>query len=106
MIKLVALWAAIAIGTAGISGCFIVASPVVGVLYTDAKYGDTATTATAASKEGKACARSILGLIADGDASIAAAKAAGGITEVSSVDHTAKNILGIIGDWCTVVKGK
>jgi hypothetical protein len=69
------------------------------------KYGDVATTSTSASKEVKACAQSILGWVAQGDASVAAAKAAGGITEVSSVDHTAKNTLGIIGEWCTVVKG-
>ena len=36
---------------------------------------------------------------------VAAAKAAGGITTVASVDHSAKNILGIIGEWCTIVKG-
>ncbi len=106
MFRLFTLWAAVAIGVAGLSGCMIVASPVSGWIYTEAKYGDTATTATAASKEGKACAQSILGWIATGDASVTAAKAAGGITEVSSVDHTAKNILGIIGEWCTVVKGK
>jgi hypothetical protein len=106
MFRLFALWAAVAIGVVGISGCMIVASPVMGSLFTEAKYGDTATSSTGASKEGKACATSILGWIATGDASISAAKAAGGITEVSSVDHTAKNILGFFGEWCTVVKGK
>jgi hypothetical protein len=106
MLKLFALWTALIVGVAGISGCMIVQTPVMGVLYTEAKYGDTATSATAASKEGKACATSILGWIGTGDASISAAKAAGGITEVSSVDHTAKNVLGLFGEWCTVVKGK
>jgi len=24
---------------------------------------------------------------------------------VASVDHSAKNILGILGEWCTIVKG-
>jgi hypothetical protein len=33
------------------------------------------------------------------------ARAAGGITTVASVDHSAKNILGILGEWCTIVKG-
>ncbi len=74
-------------------------------LYTETKYGDFATTHDVATKEGKACGQSILGWVAQGDASVAAAKAAGGITHVSSVDHSAKNILGIIGDWCTIVKG-
>jgi hypothetical protein len=46
-----------------------------------------------------------LGAVAQGDASIIAAKANGGITKVSSVDHTAKSILGIWGEWCTIVKG-
>jgi len=106
MLRLFALWAVVAVGIAGLSGCMIVATPATGIIFTDVKYGDTATTATAASKEGKACAQSILGWVAQGDASIAAAKAAGGITEVSSVDHTANNILGIVGTWCTVVKGR
>jgi hypothetical protein len=83
-----------------------VSSPAIGLLFTDVKYGDTATTSTGATKEGKACAQAILALVATGDASIAAAKANGGITEVTHVDHTAKNILGIYGEYCTVVKGK
>jgi TRL (tRNA-associated locus)-like protein len=89
----------------GLNGCMVVASPAIGVLYTEVKYGDTATTSSG-NKEGKACAQSILGLVATGDASIAAAKQAGGISEVSMVDHTAKNIVGILGEWCTVVKGR
>jgi hypothetical protein len=36
------------------SGCMIVASPMLGTIYTEAKYGDTATDASGASKEGKA----------------------------------------------------
>lgn len=90
----------------GLSGCQPVASPLMGLIYNETKYGDTATMATAAPKEGKACASTILGLVATGDASIQAAKANGGITEVSYVDHSAKSILGIVGDWCTIVKGR
>lgn len=90
----------------GLSGCQPVASPLMGWIYNDTKYGDTATTSTAASKEGKACATTVLGAVATGDASIQAAKTAGGITEVSYVDHTAHSVLGIIGEWCTIVKGK
>ena len=89
-----------------LTGCMIVQSPATGIIYTEVKYGIVATTSTASAKEGKACAQSILGWVATGDASIAAAKAAGGINEVSVIDHTAKNILGIVGEWCTVVKGK
>lgn len=87
------------------AGCQIVASPMLGTIYTEAKYGTIATDASAATKEGKACGQSILGWIATGDASITAAKAAGGITTVAVVDHSAKNILGILGEWCTIVRG-
>jgi len=88
-----------------LTGCQIVATPALGWIVTDVKYGDLATTATAATKEGKACTQSILGWVSSGDGSVAAAKAAGGITTVASVDHTAHQILGIVGEWCTVVKG-
>ncbi len=47
----------------------------------------------------------ILGLIAKGDASVRAAKIDGGITEVSVVDHSARNFLNIVGEYCTVVRG-
>jgi len=103
MLKYLAL--IVAVGFPLISGCQIVASPALGSIYTELQYGDTATTATGASREGKACVQTILGLVATGDASIVAAKRAGGITTVSSVDHTAKSILGFFGEWCTVVKG-
>lgn len=97
--------AAIVIGLTSLTGCMVVQTPVLGVIYTEASYGDTATLSTAATKEGKACANSYFGIVATGDASITAAKANGKITEVSVVDHTAKNILGF-GEWCTIVRGK
>ena len=56
-------------------------------------------------KEGKACAESILGLLARGDASVRAAKENGGITDVSTIDHSARNFLNIVGEWCTLVRG-
>lgn len=90
----------------GLTGCQPVASPLMGIIYNETKYGFEATTSPNATKEGKACASTVMGLVATGDASIAAAKAAGGITEVSSVDHSAKSTLGIVGEWCTIVKGK
>jgi hypothetical protein len=88
-----------------LTGCQIVDSPMKGFIFTETKYGNIATIHPSATKEGKACGQSILGWVATGDASIAAAKAAGGVTTVASVDHYAKNILGIIGEWCTIVKG-
>ncbi len=97
--------AVIALVSIGLSGCQIVASPLAGGIFNETKYGDVATDASAATKEGKACGTSILGLVATGDASIQAAKAAGGINTVASVDHSAKNIIGVFGEWCTIVRG-
>ena len=88
-----------------LAGCQIVESPAIGTTFNETKYGNIATAESNTSKEGKACLTSILGWIAQGDASLIAAKANGGITKVTSVDHYAKNILGIYGEWCTIVKG-
>lgn len=91
----------------GLSGCMIVESPIKGVLGTEVIWGDVAGKTAKADtlKQGKACAESILGLLAHGDASVRAAKENGGITEVSSVDHSARNFLNIVGEWCTLVRG-
>jgi hypothetical protein len=58
------------------------------------------------NKTGQACASSILGLVATGDASIAAAKEDGGISEVAHVDHDNFQILGLYATTCTVVTGR
>jgi hypothetical protein len=97
--------AVIALTGLSLSGCQIVASPLAGGIFNETKYGDVATDAAAATKEGKACATSILGLVATGDASVQAAKTAGGISTVAVVDHSAKNIVGVFGEWCTIVRG-
>ena len=88
-----------------LTGCMGVASPVVGWVYTDAQFGDEVENGAAVTKTGKACAQSYLTMVATGDASVQAAKANGGITQVAEVDHSAKNILGIFGEFCTIVKG-
>jgi hypothetical protein len=72
-------------------------------LYTDTKMGVQAAPGSTA-KTGKACLTSIIG-IATGDASIEAAKKAGGITNVATINYEVKNILGVYGEYCTVVKG-
>jgi hypothetical protein len=100
----------LAILTTSLSGCMIVDSPIKGVLGTEVIWGDIATAeagspTTGPLKEGKACAESILGLLARGDASVRAAKQNGKITEVISVDHSARNLLNIVGEWCTIVRG-
>jgi hypothetical protein len=91
-------------------GCMIVESPIRGVMGTEVIWGDFATAedstaSSAATKQGTACAESILGLVARGDASVRAAKENGGISEVTVIDHSARNFLGIVGEWCTIVRG-
>lgn len=55
---------------------------------------------------GEACATGILNLAAFGDASVDAAKKAGKITDVHSVELRTMNILGIYTQGCTEVHGK
>ncbi len=57
-------------------------------------------------KTGEACARSYLGVVAVGDASIEKAKANGSITKVATVDHETTNILYFYGSYCTIVTGE
>ena len=57
------------------------------------------------TKQGEACATGILGIAAFGDASLDAAKKAGGITDVHSVEFRGLNILGIYTQGCTVAHG-
>ena len=94
----------------GLGGCMIVESPIRGVMGTEVIWGDMATGKPSsprpgAVKNGKACAESILGLVARGDASVRQAQENGGITEVTNIDHSARNFLGIVGEWCTLVRG-
>lgn len=91
-------------GTATLSGCIAVYTPAIGVLYTEVRHPGDAEGAVGA-KEGRSCAQAILGLVATGDASIKAAAAAGGIKNVTSVDHYTRNILGVLGEFCTIVRG-
>lgn len=86
------------------AGCMGVTSPAMGVIITDVKWGGAATTASG-TKQGKACATSMFAIIAKGDASVEAAKKAGGITEVASIDHYTKHTV-FFGEFCTIVTGK
>lgn len=96
---------AAALAASLLGGCAFVASPTTGFLYTKVQGPITTGTGTATAKTGQSCATNILGLISTGDASIDAAKRAGGITTVASVDHDSTSILGLYGTFCTVVKG-
>ena len=92
----------------GMAGCMIVDSPVKGMLGNRVRWGDFAQgdDQTKDTKEGRACLDTILGLFAQGDASVRAAKADGKITEVSVIDHSARNFMNIVGEYCTIVRGK
>jgi len=89
------------------TGCAAMSTtPVTGFIYTDVKAPITATSNNGASKEGRASAQSILGLIATGDASIQAAAKSAGITRIHSVDYHSTNILGIVATYTVIVRGE
>lgn len=95
-----------AVAIAGIlSGCASGPSPVSVGLITDVK-GPVMATGMTGDRSGEACATTMLGLINKGDASIEAAKAAGGISVVASVDYTTKGFYPFVGKTCTIVTGR
>lgn len=86
-----------------LSGC---ATPYpAGMFYTEIKSPVAVGDAGSGNKMGVAKATSILGLVATGDASIKAAMANGNISKIRHVDYESKNILGIYGEYTTVVYG-
>jgi len=91
--------------TACAGGVFAGQGVAIGILYSDATTPKFATDNTLGKKKGEACATSILGLVTTGDATIRAAADAGGIKNISAVDASIKNILGIVATYCTIVSG-
>lgn len=91
-----------------LSGCAVMTpGPLHGGLYQDIKYpSDAPNGAKIVEKTGEACATAILGMIATGDASLAAAANAGKITHITAVDYYSTNILGLYGKFCTIVRGE
>ena len=67
---------------------------------------EQAGAAKTGDKVGESCATGILYLVAFGDASTDAAKKAGGITDIHSIEFKGTNILGIYMKGCTEVHGK
>lgn len=102
MLKKIALIAVVS--TVVLSGCATGMSPVGTGLITDVKGPISATNATG-SKTGTACASTIIGLINKGDASIVAAKKAGNITTVATVDYHTKGFYPFFGETCVIVTG-
>jgi hypothetical protein len=107
MKKLIAL--AALLGLAASSGGCAIASGgngfASGYIYSGYKMGGNLGPG-AGAKIGESCASSILGMVAVGDASVSAAKAAGGITQVSHIDHDNFSVLGVYATTCTVVVGQ
>lgn len=62
-------------------------------------------TAATGTKIGRACATNILGLYISGDMSVEAAKRAGRITQVASVNKEVKSYA-VYSEVCTIVTGK
>ncbi|WP_414500167.1 MULTISPECIES: TRL-like family protein [unclassified Zymobacter] len=89
-----------------LSGCAGGLSPVGTGLVTDVKGPITVTTLPTGAKNGTACAKTILGLVNQGDASIAQAKKAGGISTVSSVDYHTEGFYPFFGTTCVTVNGQ
>ncbi len=89
-----------------LAGCAMAASPVNGAWWSDVQWGMQVPNGAFGSKAGEAKCSTILGLVAQGDASIEAAAKAGGITKVMSVDHHAKSILGFWAEFTTRVTGE
>jgi hypothetical protein len=78
---------------------------VMGQLYSSYKAPGAIGNGAVGAKSAKACASSILGVIATGDASVSAAQKEGGIAQVTHVDHDNFSILGIYATTCTIVEG-
>ena len=91
-----------------LSGCAAISTraPLTGFWYTETEADMIATGAAAGNRMGEACAKSILGLVATGDASIETARKNGGISVISTVDTKDTAILGVYATHCTVVRGK
>lgn len=100
---------AVALMASMMSGCAGVAYMSRGVnqgfLYADSSANEKVTDNSMGSKTGQACSTSILGWVTTGDASVAAAAKAGGITRVAAVDNKHTNIVGIYATYCVVVYG-
>ena len=86
-------------------GCAGIESPANALFAIKVKHGDSVGDGGSDSKTGRACAQTILVLIATGDASIETAKSNGGIRKVAYVDHESSGYSSFYGEYCTIVKG-
>jgi hypothetical protein len=87
-----------------VSNCALSGFGPIGGLFTDHKIGVFAT-GTEGSKKGNACATSILGLVAYGDASVEEAARKSNISKISNINLHSFSVLGVYGTLCTHVQG-
>lgn len=100
----------LAVAALTLSGCagFAFAShgPIGNIgIYGDTQANEHVTDNALKGKTGEACAKSILGLVTTGDASVPAAARQGGITKIASVDNKFNQVLGLYATYCVVVTG-
>lgn len=95
-----------AVAVAAVSGCAVQPYQT-GAFYSDINVPvNVRDNAVACKKRGTSKATNILGFVGTGDASVAAAKKAGGIKAVGTVDVHFKNILGLFSETTTEVCGQ
>jgi len=83
--------------------------PTYGLLSTDVKYPALRTAVEndgVGTKVGTSMSKNVLGWVATGDCSMAAAMKNGGITKVHTVDYHVMNILGVYAEYTTIVTGE
>lgn len=93
----------------GSAGCTVVPSPVSGFIFTNVSYPMAEldqTNEAQSSKTGTANAFSLFGLLAIGDASLAAAQKDGNIQKIHHVDIRATSVLGIFANYQIIVYGE
>ncbi|MDH3212248.1 MAG: TRL-like family protein [Myxococcales bacterium] len=85
-------------------GCANVVTPTLGVIYTRVTWGSDANGPTG-PKRGEACVRSVMGIVAVGDAGIAAAARQGGIQNVTAMEYRSERTMGFVSRFCTIAYG-
>jgi len=103
--RVVAVVAVLAFAVLPLLGCAMAQAPTIGTLFTQVQGPVDYAEDGSVTKTGRACAKNYLGLVAQGDASIQAAKEDGGIRNVVMIDHDSKIILGLYAEYCTIVRG-
>lgn len=89
-----------------LSSCAVVRSPLSGIFYTDVIAPLTATSNSSSTKVGTAEATSILGFVAQGDASIEAATKSAGITKIHHIDEHSTSIFIFFAKYKILVYGE